>query len=153
MSLVLATGSNLGAKLNYLNEAQKLLEKAFTLIQVSPVYESSAVDFLDQPSFYNQLLEFQIPNISPAETLKMIMKIENTLGRERNIEKGPRTIDIDIIFWSLDKINEVGLTIPHPSWNKRSFVVKPLQHLPFFETVKKHYIIPTQFDVDAKPIN
>lgn len=153
MSLIIATGSNLGEKKKYLELALTELLKKFCLIKKSPIFESEAVDFSTQPSFYNQVLEFKLPSSSPMEVLEYIMSIESKLGRTRIIDKGPRTIDIDILFWSLHKFNNSKLCIPHPRWDQRSFVVKPLQHLPFFETIKKHYIIPTHFEVDAKPID
>lgn len=153
MSLIIATGSNLGNRLEHLQCAKEELAKFFDLIAESKVFESDAVDYIDQPGFYNQTLEFKIPNSKPTDVLTKLLEIEKKFGRVRDIDKGPRTIDIDIIFWGTENINEPGLTVPHPSWQDRSFVVRPLQQLPFFQTLEKCFKIPTTFVVEAKPIN
>ena len=152
MSLIIATGSNIGDSLQFLEEAKQVLAKKFSLIAASRVYVSKAVDYENQPDFFNQVLEFRIPALSPHQVMQELLNIEKSLGRNRNIPKGPRTIDLDIIFWGLDTINGPALTIPHPRWNERSFVVKPLQELPFFQTIEKCFTIPRSFNVDASPI-
>ena len=152
MSLILATGSNLGDKGEHLELAKLELSKHFQFIEQSQVFTSKAVDYEDQPDFLNQVLEFQIPKLSPQETMRLILDIEKSLGRVRNIDKGPRTVDIDILFWGLEKINKSNLTIPHPRWQDRSFVVLPLQQLPFFQTIKKSFIIPSKFENSAYPV-
>lgn len=152
MSLIIATGSNIGDSLQHLEEAKQILSQKFELIAASRVYVSKAVDYENQPDFFNQVLEFRIPALSPHQVMNELLAIEKSLGRNRNIPKGPRTIDLDIIFWGLDTINEPALTIPHPRWSERSFVVKPLQELPFFQTIEKCFTIPRSFNVDASPI-
>lgn len=153
MSLIIATGSNIGDKLKNLEQVTNRLKEEFDFIAQSEVFESEAVDYFDQPDFYNQVLEFQIPSEQPIQVLEKLLAIEKEFGRVRNIDKGPRTIDIDIIFWNTEHIRETGLTVPHPSWSERSFVVRPLQQLPFFQTLEKCFKIPTEFKVEAKPIN
>lgn len=152
MSLIIATGSNLNNKIENLNSAKIKLQSFFTLISESEIFESVAVDYTEQPDFYNQLLEFKIPTHSKDRTMQLLLDIEKDLGRVRDIDKGPRTIDIDIIFWGLETYKSNILTLPHPSWDQRSFVVRPLQQLPFFQTLKKYYKIPHTFIVEAKPI-
>jgi 2-amino-4-hydroxy-6-hydroxymethyldihydropteridine diphosphokinase len=154
MSLIIATGSNIGSCLIHLQKAKEELEKHFVLIAESRVYKSAAVDYLNQPDFLNQVLEFEIPkHLSPEEAMKLILEIEIEMGRRRDIPKGPRTIDIDIIFWELTEINTPLLTLPHPRWAERSFVIYPLQELPFFKTIEKCFTIPKSFDVEALPIS
>ena len=152
MSLIIATGSNLGDKKNHLDRAKELLSHNFKFIAMSKIYQSEAVDYLDQPEFYNQLLEFELPLLSPSQALEIILELEKSMGRVRGISKGPRVIDIDIIFWGTDIVNQKNLSIPHPSWSERSFVALPLQELPYFETLKKSFIIPKTFNNFAKPI-
>lgn len=152
MSLILATGTNLGNKKENLELVKQVLSKDFELIAQSQIFESAAVEYLNQPNFYNQVLEFKLPKLSPIEVLNFILQTEKNLGRVRDIDKGPRIIDIDIIFWGLENINEPGLTVPHPSWHERSFVVRPLQQLPFFKTLEKCFKIPSAFNVEAIPI-
>ena len=152
MSLIIATGSNIGASIEILNQAVKRLSQEFELIAKSRIYSSRAIEYENQPDFFNQVLEFRIPALTPSEVMKTLLEIEIEFGRNRDIPKGPRTLDLDIIFWNLESINEALLTIPHPRWNQRSFVVKPLQELPFFQTIEKCFTIPKTFDVDASPI-
>lgn len=154
MSLIIATGSNIGDSKSNLQEARAELEKHFTLIAQSRIYTSAAVDYLNQPDFFNQVLEFQIPKqYTPEDVMDLLLKIELSMGRKRDISKGPRTIDIDMIFWGLTDINTPLLTVPHPRWSQRSFIVYPLQELPFFKTIEKCFTIPKSFDVEALPIS
>lgn len=152
MSLIIATGSNLDNKLLNLELAKKELEKEFKFIAQSEVFKSAAVDYESQPDFYNQLLEFEIPKEKPENIMKLLLSIEKKLGRTREIDKGPRTVDIDIIFWGVEEVRNQIVTIPHPSWAQRSFVVRPMQQLPFFKTIKKYFKIPNTFEVEAYPI-
>lgn len=153
MSLIIATGSNLGDKTQNLSKALEKLKSEYKLIASSRVYESSAVGITDQPSFFNQVLEFDIPHTTPQETMLRILSIEDELGRVRKEKWGPRLIDIDIIFWGLHKMETKVLTVPHPFWSQRSFVVEPLKELPFFQTLKKSFKIPSDFENTANPIS
>lgn len=152
MSLIIATGSNLGDSYILLSEAKEKLCQNLQLIAASRIYKSAAVDSENQPDFFNQVLEFQLPSLSPEATLNYLLKVEQSMGRVRETWRGPRTIDIDIIFWGTDNILTEHLTVPHPRWMERSFVVKPLQELPFFQTVQSWFTIPKSFKVDAFPI-
>lgn len=152
MSLIIASGSNIGNSINILKEAKNLLDLEFGLIAESKVYVSPAVEYENQPDFFNQVLEFRIPAMKPADVMFKLLQIEKNFGRNRDIPKGPRTLDLDIIFWGTQRINEDALIIPHPRWSERSFVVKPLQELPFFQTIEKCFTIPKTFSVDASPI-
>ncbi len=153
MSLILATGSNIGNCLDNLKKAKQALSRNYEFIAESRVYKSEPVEYLDQNDFYNQVLEFKTPkSLSSIEVFKQIKKIERDLGRNKIIEKGPRNIDIDIIFWDLESFQNEFLTIPHLSWKKRSFVVLPLKELPFYEIIKKKIDIPDTFESWAKPI-
>lgn len=152
MSLIIATGSNLQDKISSLNKAKDELRKHFNFIAESQIFESAAVDYTDQPDFYNQVLEFEVPKLTKDEVMLLILSIEKNLGRVRNIDKGPRTIDIDIIFWGIETYKSDILTLPHPSWSERSFIVRPMQQLPFFQTLEKCFKIPRTFNIEAKPI-
>jgi 2-amino-4-hydroxy-6-hydroxymethyldihydropteridine diphosphokinase len=152
MSLIIATGSNQGDSLHFLNEAKKLLSQNFQFIAASRVYRSAAVDYTNQPDFFNQVLEFALPALSAEKVMTELLKIEQDLGRTRKISRGPRTIDIDIIFWGLENYNSEHLTVPHPRWAERSFVVRPLKELPFFQTIEKCFTIPKSFEIEATPV-
>lgn len=152
MSLIVATGSNIGDSAALLTEAKNRLDKMYGLIAASRIYVSKAVEYENQPDFFNQVLELHMPASSPLEVMKELLHLEKEFGRNRDIPKGPRTLDLDIIFWNLDTINESALTVPHPRWSERSFVVKPLMELPFFKTIEKCFTIPKTFEIDAAPI-
>jgi 2-amino-4-hydroxy-6-hydroxymethyldihydropteridine diphosphokinase len=152
MSLIIATGSNIGDSVKILKAVKERLDKHFGLLAESRVYYSKAVEYSNQPDFFNQVLEFKIPEKSPLTVMEELLVLEKEFGRNREIPKGPRTLDLDIIFWGNLQINNDAVTIPHPRWTERSFVVKPLQELPFFKTIEKCFTIPKTFDVDASPI-
>jgi 2-amino-4-hydroxy-6-hydroxymethyldihydropteridine diphosphokinase len=150
MSLVIATGSNLGDKLNNLRQAKLALASVWNLTAESRIYCSAAVDYENQPDFFNQVLEFNLPNLSPEKAMTTMLEIEQQFGRSRDIPKGPRMIDI--IFWGHETHHTNHVTIPHPRWLERSFVVRPLQELPFFKSIEKCFTIPRTFQVEAFPI-
>ncbi len=144
MSLIIATGSNLGDSLHNLALAKDELSKEFKLIAASKIYYSDPIEYLDQEKFYNQVLEFKLPKIKPLAAFALITDIEKKLGRKKVINKGPRNIDIDIIFWELLNYQSNKLSIPHHSWHQRSFVVLPLKELPYFKILKNHYTISNE---------
>ncbi|HXH75299.1 MAG TPA: 2-amino-4-hydroxy-6-hydroxymethyldihydropteridine diphosphokinase [Bacteriovoracaceae bacterium] len=153
MSLIIASGSNLGDSVAHLKKALDQLSLEYQLVAASRIYTSAAVDYEAQPNFYNQVLEFQLPKISPESVMQKLLEIETTMGRQRVGWRGPRTIDLDIIFWGITTINSEHLTVPHPRWQERSFVVRPLMELPFFQTIEKCFTIPQTFKIDASPIS
>lgn len=152
MSLIISLGSNIGDSKSYLEKAITRLSHYFKIVECSRIYSSSAVDYLDQPDFLNQVLVFETPELSPEEVLNIVLAIELELGRVRNIDKGPRTIDIDILFWDLLEITEENLVIPHPRLFERSFIVKPLQELEIINYLNKKFLFPQSFTNTAKPI-
>ncbi len=153
MSLFIATGSNLGDRLMHLNEAKDILSRHLTFIAASRVYESPAVDYLNQPDFYNQVLEFEIPSLTPVAVMDFLLETELTLGRNRTVPKGPRIIDLDILFWGESVMNTEKLTLPHPRLFERSFVVLPLSELPGFKTLKHAFNFKFSFDNSCSPIS
>ena len=153
MSLILSTGSNLGDKQQFLEEAKRELSQHFELVAASRLYASAAVDYENQPDFLNQVLEFKVPDLNPQEVLSICLNIEKTKGRKRDINKGPRTLDIDILFWDTQKINDEGLFIPHPRLFERSFIVEPLSELPYFAVLKKFFNFPKSFSNSCHAIN
>jgi 2-amino-4-hydroxy-6-hydroxymethyldihydropteridine diphosphokinase len=157
MALIISLGSNLGNKTQNLNEAKKRLSKSYKIKGTSRIFASEPVDYFDQPSFYNQVLEFETPNEAPEKIMAALLQIESEMGRSRNIPKGPRVIDIDILFIDFLKISSKALEVPHPRLFERPFCTIPLKELPFFENLKKHYDFPRHspgkacFPVEARP--
>jgi 2-amino-4-hydroxy-6-hydroxymethyldihydropteridine diphosphokinase len=152
MSLIIATGSNIGKSVELLCKAKQRLAKEFELVAASRIYLSQAIEYEDQPDFFNQVLQFNLPALTPKDVMQKLLDIEKEFGRNRNIPKGPRELDLDLIFWSMEQINEASLIVPHPRWSERSFVVRPFQELPFFQTIEKCFTIPKNFKVEAYPI-
>ncbi len=150
--VVLATGSNIGDSVSLLKNAIKFLSEELHFLESSNIYKSKAVDYLNQPDFYNQVLCFETDK-SPQDLLYFTSTIENRLGRSRLIDKGPRTIDIDILFYELEVIDQHNLIIPHPRLFQRSFVVLPLKELEIFKILEKHFSFPSHFDNNAYPIS
>lgn len=126
----IALGSNLGDRKKYLSEAVRRIDMAagISLRQVSSLLETEPVDYLDQPDFINQMIEVET-NLSPTGLLVFLQGIENVLGRRREIPKGPRTIDLDIILYDELVIESEELIIPHPGRLERDFIVRHLVEL------------------------
>lgn len=149
MSLILGFGSNLNDRKSNIFNAIKKSKEFFKIIEISNIYNSQAVDYLNQPDFLNCVVEYETPNESPEKILEVINKIESELGRTREINKGPRTIDIDILFIDDLEINTKSLKVPHPESLNRSFVVKPLMDLENFKQIKNKYNFKKKFIADA----
>ncbi|WP_410219585.1 2-amino-4-hydroxy-6-hydroxymethyldihydropteridine diphosphokinase [Pedobacter sp.] len=125
----LLLGTNLGNKAENLDKAIQLIkERVGTVKAISGIYETQAWGKEDQPDFYNQAVLVGT-KLSPAETLQQILNIEKELGRVRKEKWGERSIDIDIIFYGDQIINEIDLKIPHPEMQKRKFVLMPLNEI------------------------
>jgi 2-amino-4-hydroxy-6-hydroxymethyldihydropteridine diphosphokinase len=133
MSLILSLGTNVGDLDQNLSSARKYLFEELKIICESPVVQSKAVDYTDQNNFKNQLLEFEIPSLSPQLVLDLILCIEKKMGRVREFKYGPRIIDIDIIFWGNNTYTSNNLQIPHPKYRERDFITEPFKTLPFIK--------------------
>ncbi len=154
MSIFIATGSNIGDPIANLLLAKKKLQEHLTLIAESRIYLSSPVDFLDQPDFHNQVLEFSSDGAArPLDLLQILLQIEIDMGRERKVPKGPRLIDIDILFYGFLETQSPDLEIPHPRLFDRSFVVLPLRELPGFKKLSQRFSFPTTFPSTAVPLS
>lgn len=125
----LSLGSNLGDREALLNEALNRLEtEGVHVVRRSSIHETEPQDYLDQPRFLNMAIEVET-DLTPRELLAAIQKIETEMGRQRTIPKGPRTIDIDILFYANQVIATPALEIPHPRLTERNFVLDPLQEI------------------------
>jgi 2-amino-4-hydroxy-6-hydroxymethyldihydropteridine diphosphokinase len=126
MKYFLCLGSNLGQKKNNLKQALALLRnEGIRILRSSSFYETEPVDNLDQPWFYNQVVEVEA-GFSPLELLKLVKKIEKRMGRKDSTQKSPRKIDIDILLAENAVIRTRELVIPHPRLEKRNFALVPL---------------------------
>jgi 2-amino-4-hydroxy-6-hydroxymethyldihydropteridine diphosphokinase len=125
----LSLGSNLGDRAAFLNEALQRLETAGVhVVRRSSIHETEPQDFRDQPWFLNMAVEVET-GLTPQELLAAIQKIETEMGRQRTIPKGPRTIDLDILFYENLILKTPELEIPHPHLTERLFVLDPLSEI------------------------
>jgi 2-amino-4-hydroxy-6-hydroxymethyldihydropteridine diphosphokinase len=128
-STYLLLGSNLGNPEKQLRDAARTIEKKIgRIIRRSSVYRTSAWGKSDQPDFLNQVVKAESTLTAP-EMMKAILHIEKNMGRVRTEKNAPRIIDIDILFFNKEIIEEPGLSIPHPQIQNRRFVLVPLNEL------------------------
>lgn len=122
----LALGSNVGDREGYLQNALAYLKKnKIKIIQSSSVYETEPFGFKEQPWFLNMVIAIETQE-QPSGLLTITQRAEKNAGRQRIFKWGPRTLDIDILFYNNEIIKTKNLTIPHPSLHERNFVLKPL---------------------------
>lgn len=128
--VIVSLGSNMGDREANILAAEKALQAidGNEGFKFASIYETEPVGLEDQPYFLNTCVGFYT-DIDPFELLDKIHVIENDLLRTREVHWGPRTIDIDIIFYGDRVIMKPELTIPHPRWNVRSFVTVPLREI------------------------
>ena len=125
----LLLGSNEGDRAFYLAEGlKKIEEKIGTLLRSSSIYETKAWGNEDQPPFLNQVILAQT-YLGPKAVLEEIQILENSLGRKRDQKWGPRTIDIDILFYNDLVLEKKELVIPHAGITKRRFTLVPLNEI------------------------
>lgn len=123
-------GSNLGNALNNCQHAVESLSRieGIDLMRVSSFYETEPVGIENQNLFVNAVIE--IRTSLPARNLLLeLQKIEMQMGREQGLKGGPRIIDLDLLLYGYDLIQESNLTVPHPEMHKRRFVLEPLCEL------------------------
>ncbi len=132
--LVLLLGSNIGHREEYLENAVKALTLAFGEPQaISDLYETEPWGYTDQNAFINQAVVYDTSQ-EPMVLLETVLRIEQEIGRKREIKWGPRVIDIDVIFYGNLVYKSDVLEIPHPYMQDRLFVLDPLtQIVPEFE--------------------
>ncbi|HTY13123.1 MAG TPA: 2-amino-4-hydroxy-6-hydroxymethyldihydropteridine diphosphokinase [Candidatus Omnitrophota bacterium] len=126
----LGMGSNVGDREEYIEQAVFLLGKVkgIDILKRSTNHETEAEGGGEQPAFINAAVMIRT-TLSPHELLEKIQEIETALGREREVEWGPRTIDIDILMYSDQVISDDKLQIPHPLMHDRMFVLLPLKEI------------------------
>jgi len=123
----LSMGSNIGNKLYYLMEGLLMIDslEGVKLSQVSSFYETEPWGYTEQDTFYNIAVEIRT-TLLPFELLRKLQELETKLHRKREVRWGPRTIDIDIIFYDNLTLHIEELTLPHPRYQERKFVLAPL---------------------------
>ena len=125
----LGLGSNLGDRERNLGEARRLLEEAgASVLRASAVHETEPFGVIDQPRFLNQVVEVEWGR-GPRELLRAVKAVETAVGRKPTYRWGPREIDVDILLFGSDTVDEPDLVIPHPGLYERDFLLRPLAEL------------------------
>jgi 2-amino-4-hydroxy-6-hydroxymethyldihydropteridine diphosphokinase len=125
----LALGSNIGDREANLREAvDRLGSDEIRVRRRSSLYETEPRELLDQPWFLNAVVEVET-SLFPMQLLARVREIERQMGRRRVTPKGPRNIDIDILFYGRTVIATAELEVPHPRMAQRRFVLEPLAEI------------------------
>ena len=127
---ILSLGSNIGDRKKTLDDAIEVIRsnEAVSDLKCASFYETEPVGYLDQPWFLNTCVSFET-TMEPLELLDYVQGIEQYFHRERTIRWGPRTLDIDIITYGDITMNTKRLTLPHPRYKERAFVLVPMSEL------------------------
>ena len=122
-------GSNLGDRTLFLQQAiAHIMDEIGPVIKKSSVYETQSWGKTDLPDYLNQVVLVNT-KLTARDTLEKILLIEHKIGRIREEKWGARTIDIDILFFNSDIIDELRLQVPHPELHKRKFTLEPMVEL------------------------
>ncbi len=123
-------GSNLGDRAgNLLMAVRGMLEAGLLIARLSSIYETEPVDLLDQPPFLNMVAELRKPLPAPEQLLARLLRIEYALGRTREVRRGARTIDLDLLLYGDETRATEFLRLPHARLDARRFVLVPLAEL------------------------
>ena len=107
-----------------------MLNAGLEVCRFSAVYETEPVTSVPQPAFLNMVAELRGETAPPPEqVMARLLKVEYSLGRTRDIRMGPRTIDLDLLFYKKGTSDTEFLTLPHPRLHERRFVLVPLAEI------------------------
>ena len=125
----LGLGSNLGDRFEHLRRALELLrERGVRVLRSSRVYETEPVGGPAQPDYLNAVVEVEIDGTA-RDLLRACLAVEEALGRVRTERWGPRVIDVDVLSFGEEAIDDPDLQVPHPRMHERAFVLVPLLEL------------------------
>lgn len=128
-TIYLSLGSNIGARAENLARAiAALAARGVRVTRESSLYETEPLELREQPWFLNCVVEAET-ELAPQDLLDALLEIERSLGRERRVPKGPRLIDMDILFYGARVVRMPGLEIPHPRMAERRFVLVPFAEI------------------------
>ena len=130
MLVFIGVGSNLGDKVGNCRRAVEVIlaDGRNRIVQCSPLYQTEPVGKKEQDWFINGVFAMET-SMEPAELLEFLLGVEKMMGRVRTERWGPRVIDLDILLFGQEVINEEALRIPHPRLHERRFVLVPLRDI------------------------
>ncbi len=123
--VAISLGSNIGDRLSTLRTAMDRLAELGRMRSISPLYETAPIGPVDQGYYLNAVavLDTELP---PTDLMERLLAVEEQLGRVRGVRWGPRTIDLDLILHGDTVIETETVTVPHPRYRDRRFVLEPL---------------------------
>lgn len=126
----IALGSNMGDRKKYLDDAVRALDEqdGCRIVTVADYIETEPYGGVEQDDFLNSVLQLQT-RLEPEALLEKLHEIEGFADRKRTIRWGPRTLDLDLIFYDDMILNTPTLTLPHPEMHKRGFVLEPMMQI------------------------
>lgn len=129
-SVYIGLGSNLGDRAANLRRAVEAIDALAdtSVVATSSLYETEPRMYTEQPDFLNACAKIRTA-LAPRKLLEALLDIEQSLGRVRQVENGPRSIDLDVLLYGHQIISEDGLEIPHPGLHERGFVLVPLAEI------------------------
>ncbi len=126
---IISSGSNLGDRLSYLTKALNFVcHEIGEMDRISNVYQAAPWGKTDQPNFLNQVFGVY-SNLEPLKLMDKLLAIEQLMGRKRGEKWGPRSIDLDLLYFGQIIIREERLTLPHSGIAKRRFVLLPISEI------------------------
>jgi len=127
--IYLGLGSNVGDRRATLDRGLEALNTPdLRILRVSPIYETEPQGLREQEWFLNLVAEAET-SLFPRQLLQRIRRVEREFGRKRTVPNGPRTLDIDILFFARSIIQSADLQVPHPRYSERRFVLAPMADL------------------------
>ena len=124
----LGLGSNIGNKEDHINKALTFISELYAVKKISQLYLTEPVGNTKQEWFLNCVVEIKT-DVDPKKLLSSFKSIERKLGRTKKVKNGPRSIDIDILFYGDHIIKTKNLVIPHPLMQDRLFVIQPMMDI------------------------
>jgi 2-amino-4-hydroxy-6-hydroxymethyldihydropteridine diphosphokinase len=128
MPVAIALGSNLGDRASHLAFAVDHLRTHVLDLRVSSFIDTDPVGVGEQPAFLNGAVAGST-QLSPRQLLEFLLTVERERGRHRPYEGAPRTLDLDLVLYDAAIIDEPGLSVPHPRFRDRAFVLAPLAEI------------------------
>ncbi len=126
-TVVISLGSNLGNRERFLRAAIDELRRIIHVVRVSRIRETEPVGA--PPPCYLNCVVLGYTDLSPEALLHSLQQIETRLGRRRPYRNAPRTVDLDLILHSANRRHSRELTLPHPRYREREFVLEPMREL------------------------
>jgi 2-amino-4-hydroxy-6-hydroxymethyldihydropteridine diphosphokinase len=126
--VAIALGSNLGDRASHLAFAVDHLRTHLPDLRVSSFIDTDPVGVGEQPAFLNGAVAGST-QLSPRQLLEFLLTVERERGRHRPYEGAPRTLDLDLVLYDAAIIDEPGLSVPHPRFRDRAFVLAPLAEI------------------------